>query len=107
MFQPLTVEVDGNVYQEEVIVATLYRLARRITGELRKNEAGRYSVTLRLKDGSDDLNERECRDLFWDALNDDFLRRRVREETKTIRELILAHAFAGTGLASPDGVDTK
>ena len=107
MLQSLTIEVDGNVYREEVIVATLYRLARRFTGEVRKNGSKCYCVTLHLKDATDDINERECRDLFWDALNDDFLRLCVREQTKTIRELILAHAFARTGLASPDGVDTE
>lgn len=107
MSKPLTIEVDGNVYREEVVIATLYRLAWKFTGELRKSGSDRFSVTIWPKDATDETDERTCRILFFDALNDDFLRLRIREETKTIRELILAHAFARTGLASPDGGDTE
>ncbi|WP_343744041.1 His-Xaa-Ser system protein HxsD [Chitinophaga sp.] len=89
----LKVTVDADMYPEVVLLKCLYWYSNTFEVDVRKSSALQYEITLKPLRHSDTMN--------WDAvvlklkqdLIDFKLRQYVTDETKVIRELIIAKAF--------------
>jgi His-Xaa-Ser system protein HxsD len=90
----LTVIVDANIYPEEVLFKCLYWYGDTFDVDIARLDAASYTITLSYLDPNvtpewDAVLARLKRELI------DFkLRQIVTEETKVVRELIIAKAFA-------------
>jgi His-Xaa-Ser system protein HxsD len=92
--------LDPAAYGLSAIQKAGYRLAKRCT--LLVNAAGPREIHLSLLLPAQ-VDEQVARGVLLDflrELGDQQLREQVREETKGIRELVLAHAFSNTDLVS-------
>ncbi len=90
--------LNSTAYALSAIQKTGYRLARRCTLLIGESKVDGQHVSLLLPVP---LAESEARAVALDflrELTDQQLREHIREETKGIRELILAHAFSKTDL---------
>ncbi len=91
----LTIPID--VYGMDAIFRSGYWLTNRCYVYLAPPQGGLLDVTLVAKEGGVPLTDR----LAWDFLNDlvdQRLRIDINRETRTIREMIVAQAFAETDL---------
>ncbi|SFO54897.1 His-Xaa-Ser system protein HxsD [Chitinophaga sp. YR627] len=89
----LTVTVDESIYPEKVLLKCLYWYSDTWQLEIDRVHQGRLQITIHAKDDAivawEPVSARLKRDLI------DFkLRQIVADETRTIRELIVAKAFA-------------
>jgi His-Xaa-Ser system protein HxsD len=101
-----TLEVDLRVFSLDTIKRAAYRFTDRFATDLRTSEHTAFCTLIfenRLADDSIDGVMQE----FRKELLDQDLRARVGEETQGVRNLILAHAFSGTGLIADDSVPTS
>lgn len=91
----LNISIDGSVYNEDVLFKCFYWYGKTFSIEIDKADNGQYLVKLQAKEESFSVDQ-------WDViiskvkqdLIDFKLRDIVTKETKTIRELIIAKAFA-------------
>jgi His-Xaa-Ser system protein HxsD len=90
--------VDLAVYRLSAIQKTGYRLAARCTVVLGEMEGSQVSVTLLFRSGTAQSDAMEVARLFFQELLDQELREQVGEETKPLRNLIIAQAFSKTDL---------
>jgi His-Xaa-Ser system protein HxsD len=79
-----------------------YRLARRCTLAVEAVTPDSIGVALLVPVGTTDDVGRDMAAEFYRHLADQQLREKVREETRGVRELILAHAFSRTDLVRRD-----
>ena len=96
----LTIPID--VYGMDAIFRSCYWLTNRCYLYLAPPQGGLLDVTLVAKEGGVPLTDR----LAWDFLNDlvdQRLRIDINRETRTIREMIVAQAFAETDLIDNRG----
>jgi His-Xaa-Ser system protein HxsD len=100
-----TLEVDLRVFSLETIKRAAYRFTDRFATDLRTTELTAFcTLTFESRLGNDGI-ERAMQEFRKELLDQD-LRARVGEETQGVRNLILAHAFSGTGLIADDSVPT-
>jgi len=92
--------LDPIVYGLSAIQKAGYRLAKRCTLLVNVASAGEVQLSLLLPAQVDEQVARGILLEFLRELGDQQLREQVREETKGIRELVLAHAFSNTDLVS-------
>lgn len=89
----LTVTIDENIYPEKVLLKCLYWYSDSYHVEINRVDQGWLQITLNAKDGVPVEWERVSGRLKRDLI--DFkLRQIVADETRTVRELIVAKAFA-------------
>lgn len=91
--------VQKDLYSQEVLEAVLYRLAGKLSGQLRSN-GDDWEVTI--SPLRDSLDEIDCRNLFLVELNDQSLRSQISVKTEPLKTLILANAFSRTSLVTQD-----
>ncbi|OQP51906.1 His-Xaa-Ser system protein HxsD [Niastella populi] len=92
----LIIKVDKNIYSEDVLYKCLYWYTNKYTVFIETKDDHYYSVSIKLandlsvnEETAKQLNEQILRDLI------DFkLRDIITKETQTVRELIVAKAFA-------------
>ncbi len=89
--------VDASVYRLSAVKKAAYRLADRCFVQIEALAGGRIQVTLTAKSGNTPLSTLEGD--FRNELLDQDLRETIAEETKGVRNLILAQAFSGASLA--------
>lgn len=88
----MTIQIDRNIFDDAAITKTIYCLSgdfsfrRRLEGEIE-------SITIMAKPGTE-MNDQEIEMMFLDKLNDYKLRGIIAEETKDIRTILYAKAFA-------------
>jgi His-Xaa-Ser system protein HxsD len=93
------VYVDASVYRLSAVKKAAYRLADRCFVQIEAIAGGCIQVTLTTKSGNTQLDMLEGD--FRNELLDQDLREIIAEETKGIRNLILAQAFSGASLTDP------
>lgn len=88
----MTIRIDRNIFNDAAISKTIYCLSsdfsfqRRLEGEIE-------SISIIAKPGTE-MNDQEIEMMFLDKLNDYKLRGIIAEETKDIRTILYAKAFA-------------
>ena len=93
--------IDLSVYSKEVVVSVLHRLSYIFTGKLvSKDEQIAEIEFVKIENGYDKENLEE---LIVKELNDQILRERISQETESVRNLILAHAFSRTNFIKDNG----
>ena len=99
--------VDANVYRLSAVKKAAYRLADRCFVRVEAVADGHFQVTLTAKAGNTPLHTLEGD--FRNELLDQDLRETIAEETKGVRNLILAQAFSGVSLtdAVADAADYR
>ena len=85
--------LDADAHSSDAIQRAAYRLADRCSLQLTR-EGTNFHCALHYPDTADPQIVRE----FEISVNDEVLRERVRDETRDVRNLILALAFANTTL---------
>lgn len=100
----IEIELDGNFFSAEAILKTCYWYSRHFTFELSQKREGQTLVSLKPKDIV--VSAETVREEFIAAATDFSLREKVDLRTANIRELLLAKAFAESGILedSPTGV---
>lgn len=92
----LTVDVDVTVYSIDAVLRTCHAFTAHFHVSAEHSEAGRIAVTFAARDGTgvppDTGGE------FMNALLDQQLRALIAEETRPIRELLVAQAFCEADL---------
>lgn len=104
---PLSVDFDAGVYSVEVVVRAAYWLDRLATFDISTPSPQTIRVTVFPRRDSGETSEPDFRQLLRSRVVDEAVRSRVREETRDVRELILAKAFSAAGLLDdpPPGDD--
>jgi len=92
-------DLDLRVYRLTAVQKTAYRLARRCTAALGPMRDETLSVSLTFASGTREAEALDAARAFFRELLDQELREKVAAETATLRTLLLAAAFARTGLA--------
>lgn len=108
---PLIQQADGfaritlseELYSASVIFRTSYALSDRCHVVLDRPREGYIVAEIRLTEASGDLDSAVAE--FTNMLVDNKLRAEIAEETKAIRELIVAQAFAEVDFDEVDGPD--
>lgn len=95
----LAIYLDKEIYNIEAIQKALYTYSDIVSGliEVNSNNDKQYILNLELLDASNDNIDNIKKDLL-NEINDHCIRIKISEETKDIRNLILAHAFSKTPL---------
>ncbi len=91
-----TIDVDLAVYSAETVLRTCHAFTARFHVSAAHSDAGRLSVTFGARDGS--AVPPETAGEFMNALLDQQLRAIIAEETRPIRELLVAQAFCEADL---------
>ena len=94
--------IDLRVYRLAAVQKAAYRLAARCTAVL--GDVGETSVAVHLMFPAplSEARALEVARMFFQELLDQELREQIAVETAPLRNLILAHAYSRTGLASDD-----
>lgn len=98
-----TLEIDLNAFSLDSVKRTAYRFADRFSVELAVSGSTATCTAIFEANKPDDWIEAVL-DLFRKELLDQDLRQTIREETKDVRNLILAHVFSKTGLIDDESV---
>jgi His-Xaa-Ser system protein HxsD len=101
----ISVVVDEKIYSRGALLRTCYWFTDRCYIFISASDENRLKVHLRLKPGDSDLET--IAGEFGNALLDFELRAELGKETATVRELIIAKAFADSNILedSPVGDD--
>jgi His-Xaa-Ser system protein HxsD len=91
---------DASLHSGDAIQRAAYKLSDRLSCDLAR-EPGGFRCTLHLTDPDDDPDATAAQ--FRNEVLDETLRERIREETKEVRNLILALAYSRTGLVDTTG----
>lgn len=92
----IEIELDGTFFSADAILKTCYWFSRQFIFDLRQNSAGQTVVTLRAKDAA--VSTENIHGEFIAAVADFALRERIEARTSNIREILLAKAFAESGV---------
>lgn len=100
----ITVELDRTLFSPEAVLKTCYWFSKDFTFEIRQSRETSLFVSLSAKQAS--VASESVRAEFISMATDFTLRERVEARTSSIRELLLAKAFAEAGVLedSPEGV---
>lgn len=100
----IEIELDGTFFSADAILKTCYWYSRLFTFEIKQNGHGRTVVKLTAKDRL--MQTDAVRGEFIAAATDFSLRERIEAKTANIREILLAKAFAESGVLedSPSGI---
>src|SRR6187551_354558 len=93
----IRLRLSATNYSESAIQKTAYRLARKCAAHVAPEDDW-FMVTLVAERRLDADSARQLVTDFLRQLNDELLRERIGEQTKGVRELLLAHAFSRSGL---------
>jgi His-Xaa-Ser system protein HxsD len=94
-------EVDGNVYRLAAVKKAAYKFAGSCFVEVDQPEQGAIRIRLRAK--GDSQLPPDIASEFQNEVLDQELRESVADETKSVRDLLLAHAFSQTSLIDRAG----
>lgn len=99
----IEIRFDSRLYSGDAIKRALYRFTDRFAGDIR--QAGdAFVCTLQFSaDKSDVTRNLDIMNFKKDVLDQD-LREKIRSETESVRNLILAHAFSKTGLIANEQI---
>ncbi|MES2188747.1 MAG: His-Xaa-Ser system protein HxsD [Pseudomonadota bacterium] len=99
----IEVRFDSNLYSGDAIKRALYRLTDRFAGEVKQLDQV-FVCTLHFStDKSDVTKDLDVMNFKKEVLDQD-LREKIRQETESVRNLILAHAFSKTGLIANEQI---
>ena len=87
----MTFKVDRRIYSNECIANTIYWLSSSYS--CKRSLESDYIESIEILPAAD-KDEAELEALFWDSLNDYNLRDIISKETKYIRTILYAKAFA-------------
>jgi His-Xaa-Ser system protein HxsD len=90
--------LDALIYSPTAVQKAGYRLAKRCSLVIDCLVENELRGSLLLPPDTTEIQARGVAADFFRELSDQQLRERVQEETKGIRELVLAHAFSKTDL---------
>jgi len=94
MLNKIEIEVNSDIYDKEIIIKTIEILSNRFYCEFDKK--GQYFIIrVSEKYSSDSLIE-ELKNVFFDHLNNQLIRKKIFEETKDVRNLIVGKALFET-----------
>lgn len=98
------IELDAAIFSADAILKTCYWYSRHFTFGISQPEERRFLVSLKPKDGT--VSTDNLRGDFIAAAADFSLRERIEARTSSIRETLLAKAFAESGILedSPSGL---
>ena len=99
----MTVDVDLAIYPLDLVLRACHPFTARCYIVPRSVPNGRVEVEFVARDASDSL--RDLAGLFANALLDTHLRAVVAEETRAIRELLVAQAFCEADLLDRHDLD--
>jgi His-Xaa-Ser system protein HxsD len=94
----IRLSLDLKVYRLSAIQKTGYRFAARCTAILGESEGHRLPVTLVFRPETTEADALEIGRLFFQEMLDQELREQVGDETRALRNLIIAQAFSKTDL---------
>lgn len=103
----LIIKVDKNIYSQDVLYKCLYWYTGKYVISIETNYDQYYSVSIKLANGLS-IEEEAAKQLNEQILHDliDFkLRDIITKETQTVRELIVAKAFANFQIDSQYNFD--
>jgi His-Xaa-Ser system protein HxsD len=100
----VVIELDCSVFSADAALKTCYWFSKDFAYEVSRTEPGRISISLTPKHASAPSDN--LRAEFVSMATDFTLRERIETQTSPIRELLLAKAFAESGVLedSPEGV---
>lgn len=100
----VAIELDHTLFSPEVVLKTCYWFSKDFAFEISAQEGASILVSLTPKDAS--VLTESVRADFVEMATDFTLRERIEARTSSIRELLLAKAFAEAGVLedSPEGV---
>jgi len=93
----LLIDIDESLYHSQAVLRTCYWFTDRCYLFVNREAPGRLKVRLRAKDTSDVEDLSIIADEFTNALLDYELRRLIDEQSGTIRDALIARAFAAAG----------
>jgi His-Xaa-Ser system protein HxsD len=100
----VSIDVDTQLYSVSATMRAAYKFSGRFHVALQQSAdpaLSRLTVTLRSKSPSQTLDEETLRGDFLNELLDQRLRETLEAEFGSLRELIVAQAFADTNLLDP------
>lgn len=102
--ETIIVELDADIFSAEAVLKTCHWYSRDFAFEVSQTTRGFISVSLKPKQSS--ILSSNIRSEFVAMATDFTLRERIEARTTSIRELLLAKAFAEAGILedSPEGV---
>jgi His-Xaa-Ser system protein HxsD len=89
---------DRSTHSADAIQRATYKLSDRLSCDLASEDVV-FRCTLHIQQEDPDVDALISE--FRNEVLDETLRERIRDETKEVRNLILALAFSNTGLAEP------
>lgn len=99
----LEIKFDSRLYSSESVKRALYRFTDRFAADIRQTD-NEFVCTLHFAaDKSDVTKELDIMNFKKEVLDQD-LREKIRAETESVRNLILAHAFSKTGLIANEQI---
>lgn len=96
-----TFDFDPKVYRLTAIKKAAYRFSAHFDVKIDQNSAGIVRVELHRRASSTGINHDATR--FPNEVLDQELREIVADETKSIRDVLLAQAFSGLAIVDPVG----
>jgi His-Xaa-Ser system protein HxsD len=94
----VSLPIDLKVYNLEALKKTSYRFADRASIAIKNDTESSASIEFNFSSGTNDEMIQKVVSEFRSELLDQDLRQIISEETKGIRNLILAHAFSKSSL---------
>lgn len=100
----ITIELDSSVFSAEAVLKACYWFSKDFAYEVSRKDAAYITVSLIAKHASPPSDD--VRAEFISTATDFTLRNHIEARTNSIRELLLAKAFAEAGVLedSPDGI---
>lgn len=97
-----SLSVETSIYSIEAIKRTAYKFADRASVIINPGPAYSVSVTFNFIGQNAKHDPKQVISDFCNELLDQDLRELIKKETGALRNVIIAHAFSGTRLASKD-----
>lgn len=88
------IKVNSDIYNEDIVLRTVEILSNRFYCELDKNSP--YFIVKINEKFPLNLPEKELINIFFDHLNNQLIRKKIFEETKDVRNLIVGKALFET-----------
>lgn len=93
------VRLQSDVYGLRPILEAAHRFTARCTVQIERSEG---TVSCRIKPKDAQSSAQAMADEFVNEVLDQLLRSKLEEETRDIRNLLLAHAFSNTSIFHPE-----
>jgi len=100
----MTITIDLSIYSLDVVLRTCHLFTSRCFVTPRAIADGRIGVEFAARDEKDSL--RDLAGAFSNALLDSHLRAVIADETRAIRELLVAQAFCEADLLDRRGIES-